>query len=207
MGVKAFHCDNISQEFDDSQLPIVKEWIEKRDFAIIAKDNRIDSLLSDLATSEKTVTELNTTNLELQKRIDELNGKLETVQSELEKRSDSVNNSAQIKARRQLERLVCDRIDSLSDDELDNLNDRDLKEKLIKTNYDFQDLTDRSDEMINGMFDMAVKYSKKDNFESKKDSLNSIKSNTSEDTGNFDMMSMLQDKANESRSLLFGGKK
>jgi DNA repair exonuclease SbcCD ATPase subunit len=185
MGVKAFHCDNISQEFDDSQLLVVKEWIEKRDSEIIEKDNQIKTLTTQLENnvqkydvSVETITELNN-------KIDSLNGQLETLQSEIKKRTDNAESQAYVKARRQLERVVCCHLDGLSDDEIDNMSDRQLKEKLITTNYDFQDLETRSDEVINGMFDMAVKYSSKENFKGQLNSVNQIQRNDSNENVNI----------------------
>jgi uncharacterized coiled-coil protein SlyX len=199
MGVKSFHCDNISQEFEDSQITIVKDWIEKRDSIIAEQQTKLDSLGLELTTAKQDTTTL-------QSKVDELTGQLETAQAELSKRSDSSDIGAYIKARRHLERLVCDRIDGLSDSELDNLNDRQLKEKLIVQNYDFKDLSTRSDEAINGMFDMAVKYSDSTRFDAKKSQVGA-KSSCEEDEENFDMAKILKDKADKSRAMLFGGGK
>jgi uncharacterized coiled-coil protein SlyX len=199
MGVKSFHCDNISQEFEDSQITIVKDWIEKRDSIIAEQQTKLDSLGLELTTAKQDATTL-------QSKVDELTGQLETAQAELSKRTDNSDIGAYIKARRHLERLVCDRIDGLSDSELDNLNDRQLKEKLIVQNYDFKDLSSRSDEAINGMFDMAVKYSDATRFDAKKSQVGA-KSSCEEDEENFDMAKILKDKADKSRAMLFGGGK
>jgi outer membrane murein-binding lipoprotein Lpp len=186
MGVKAFHCDNISQEFDDSQLPIVKEWIEKRDSLIVEKDKQLDILTIDLAENKKKYDTSATLVNELNNKIDELNGQIETLQSELKKRSDNADSRAYIKTRRQLERVVCSHLDSLSDEDLDELTDRQLQETLITANYDFQDLGSRSDEVISAMFDMAVKYSSKKNFKGQLDSISHLKRNDAQETVNIE---------------------
>lgn len=204
MSVKSLHCDNISQEFDDSQFLIVKEWIEKRDSLIESQKQTIQSNNDEFKIKE---SELNNKITDLNQRIDELTGNLSTVQKELEKRKDNFDSITNVKARRKLERLVSSRLDSISDDELDSLSDRDLKEKVIKSNYDFDDLNSRSDEQINGMFDMAIKYSDQRKFDAKKNDVGCGSSKSQDEMENFDMLKMLQDQASQSRSLLFGGKK
>jgi chromosome segregation ATPase len=201
----SYHCDNVTQEFDDSQIAIVKTWIEKRDSALIEKDNRIDSLNTEVTELKAQISTANDSATDLQKRIDSLEGQVTTLQAELDKRNDANNNQDKLKARRQLERLVCSRLDGVSDNDLDSLSDRGLKEKVITAYYDFKDLPNRSDESIDGMFDIAIAYSDAQKFDAKKKGMGAVAIEEEENCD--DDLAFLQKKADMSRKLTYGGKK
>lgn len=201
----SYHCDNVTQEFEEGQLHVVKNWIEKRD----AQINQLDQQRQDM---KKSFDELKSEYEDMKKKCDELKaemdkakGKCDALEAELSTRQDHNQIIKQVKERRQLEREVTNRLDALSDEQIDQLSNRQLKETLIKANYDFEDLDSRSDEAIDGMYAMAIKYCDNQNFENKKGTLpTSTKKDNNDDS--FDMIAVLQEKANQSRALLFGGK-
>ena len=204
----SYHCDNITQEFEEGQLQVVKNWIEKR-------DSQIKELESDRTDMKKSFDELKKEYEDMKKKCDELKtemdkakGKCDALEAELSTRQDSSEVNSLVRERRQLERTISTRLDSVTDEQLDSLTNRELKETLIKANYDFDDLSDRSDEAINGMFEMAIKYSDSKKFESKKQSLGAVATprTDSDKENNLDMVSILKEKADQSRALLFGGK-
>lgn len=203
MGVKAYHCDNVTQEFEDSQLLVVKEWVEKRDTAI----KQFEAERQDM---KKSYDELKSEYEGLKKKCDELKsemdkakGKCDALEAELSTRKDSDQVGEYLKQRRKLERIVTARLDSIDDDQLDSMSDRQIKETLIKANYDFDDLSSRSDEAIEGMFEMAIKHHDGKKFETKKQSLATV-ATPRNDEDNFDMLSVLREKATQSRQLLMG---
>jgi predicted nucleic acid-binding Zn-ribbon protein len=198
----SYHCDNVTQEFEEGQLQIVKTWIEKR-------DSQIKDLDANHLDMKKSFDELKSEYEDMKKKCDELKaemdkakGKCDTLEAELSTRSDSEEIVKLVKHRRILEREVTERLDSITDEQLNDLTDRQLKETLIKANYDFNDLETRTDEAIDGMYAIAVKYHDAKRFEQKKSIQPTRIDETKDD--NFDMISELQDKANQSRNLLFG---
>lgn len=199
----SYHCDNITQEFEEGQLQVVKNWIEKR-------DAQIQQLECDRTDAKKSYEDMKAEYEDMKKKCDELKsemdamkGKCDALEKEVETRKDSSQVLEQVKERRKLEREITARLDSLDDDSLDKLSNRQLKETLINTHYDFNDLSQRSDEAIDGMYAMAIKYADTKRFEEKKTTLPSNQKQDADD--NYDMIGILQEKANQNRALLFGG--
>jgi len=201
----SYHCDNVTQEFEEGQLQVVKSWIEKRD----AKINDLESTNSDM---KKSYDELKSEYEDMKKKCDELKaemdkmkGKCDALEKELSTRQDSSQIVAQVKERRRLEREITSRLDSLTDEQLDNLSNRQLKMTLIKANYDFDDLDSRSDEAIDGMYAMAIKYNDSKKFEEKKSTVATI-SNDSSDDDVDPILSVLRKQSANAYSSLRGGK-
>jgi len=208
--VVSYHCDNVTQEFEEGQLQVVRTWIEKRD----AKIKELESERTDMKKSydemKKEYDALKKKCDELKAEMDGMKGKCDALEAELSTRKDSAEINKIVKERRKLEREVATRLDSLTEEDLDKLNNRQLKETLIKANYDFDDLANRSDEAIDGMYAMAIKYHDGKRFEEKKQGLGYVSPNdkTNHDSkDNFDGLddiSFMQKMANQSRNLLFG---
>lgn len=201
--VQAYHCDNVTQEFEEGQLQVVKSWIEKRD----AKINELEDTNSEM---KKTFDELKKEYEDMKKKCDELKsemdkmkGKNDALEAELSTRKDSSEIISQVKERRRLEREITIRLDSLTDEQLDTLSNRQLKETLIKANYDFDDLASRSDEAIDGMYAMAIKYTDSKKFEEKKSTVATITNDSNDDVD--PILSVLKQQSANAYSTLRGG--
>lgn len=201
--VQAYHCDNVTQEFEEGQLQVVKSWIEKRD----AKINELESTNSDM---KKSYDELKAEYEDMKKKCDELKaemdkakGKCDALEQELSTRKDNSEIVSQVKERRRLEREITSRLDSLTDEQLDTLDNRQLKVALIKANYDFDDLDSRSDEAIDGMYAMAIKYTDSKKFEEKKSTVATISNDSSDDVD--PILSVLRQQSANAYSSLRGG--
>lgn len=199
----SYHCDNVTQEFEEGQLQVVKSWIEKRD----AKINELEDTNSDMKKSfdelKKEYEDMKKKCDELKAEMDKMKGKSDALEAELSSRQDNSQIILQVAERRRLEREITTRLDSLTDEQLDTLSNRQLKMTLIKANYDFEDLDSRSDEAIDGMYAMAIKYTDGKKFEEKKSTVATMSFDSEDDDP---ILSTLRTQSANAYSKLRGGK-
>lgn len=204
-----FTVDGVTIDIQDtSTLSLIKSSLEKR-------DNQINSLTKELARfdgkkfkvgdQEKEYTDMSDLYNDMMKMVDAMKkdmasakGKCDALDAELAKRNDSTNLLSLVKERRQLERLASPHLDGISDNKLDDLTNRQLKEEVIKSHWEFTDLSSREDAEINGMFAVAIKDldNKKQSFENQKNLIATSQSTNNDDQDIYGLQSYLETVSN-----------
>lgn len=191
----------------------------------------LDDLIRDALTiREDKANELASKVAELQTNLDsltsekgQLEGKIKVLETEIQtnlSKFDSEVNQ-RVAEKRRLERLL-DKIGFRGDS--DTLSNRQIKEQIVKSKFENINL-DVSDDVLDGMFATVEELlkdapsSRQRNFDARKEELNQIEpyldlipsefnqDNLDDKSDYQDTISLLRSQSEQSRNLLFGGRK
>ena len=189
-----FLVDNAKLDLDPSVIAVLQRAFDKK-----------DSAYQELETKYNTDSEESKSKIEaLNKQLETSNGKIEVLETQLKERNDSAFSPEKIKDRVRLHKEALLHCDGLTEDQLYEMSDRQIKERIIN----LDGLESRSNEYIQGMYEATILKSQQrsDNFARQKELVSNIIPLENRQDSSPDIYDQIQQKYDDAWSWARGGK-
>lgn len=158
-----FSIDNAKLDIDPSGIAVLQRAFDKREDSYQKLEAKYNT---DSAEAKGKIESLAT-------KLETANAKIEVLEGKIQERNDADSSfPKKIRERLKLHKDALLHCDGLTEDDLFEMSDRQIKEKIIN----IDGLEDRSEEVIQGMYEVSIKNSQRrdDSFQRQKDLVGNI---------------------------------